>query len=282
MSLAISSSLPAPAQKALRGDGFPKFAATRSNDGVPNVVPLLSTTLADEHTLIFVRMMIWKTAQNLLANGRITINVMGPGLNSWLILGEFVEFVRQGPYLDYFNRKAMFRYNAYSGAGEVGVIRVKETRGPVPIGLVTALFYNLLREPPRPAGHPGGASEVMPAPVREKFSRRLLALKHLGFVEDDGTPVAVPCLELYARSAEQLVFLPPKGKAHPLSRLCPGMKVAASVFTLAPVAFQVKGVFVAEEVNAGGQRQGVIQVQESYTAAPPVPGRRIFPPETYT
>jgi len=56
------------------------------------------------------------------------------------------------------------------------------------------------------------------------------------------------------------------------------MKIAASVFTLAPVAYQVKGVFAGEEDQAG-RRLGRIHLQESYTAAPPVPGRRIFPPE---
>jgi hypothetical protein len=277
MPLARFDRLPQPAQKALRGDGFPKFAATKSNEGIPNVVPLLSTSLADENTLIFVRMMIWKTARNLLANGRITINVIGPGLYSWIVVGEFAEFVRQGPFLDYFNRKAMFRYNAYTGAGEVGVIRVREARGPVPLGLAAAMFYNLLREPVRADGHGGHGPAVMPGPVLEKFNRRL-ALKHLGFVEEDGTPVAVPCLDLHARSANDLAFVLPRNDDHPLSQLRPGMKIAASVFTLAPVAYQVKGVFTGEE-DQSGRRQGVIHLQESYTAAPPVPGRRIFPPE---
>lgn len=277
MPLARFDRLPKPAQKALRGDAFPKFAATKSNAGVPNVVPLLSTSLADENTLIFARMMIWKTAQNLLANGRITINVIGPGLYSWIVIGEFAEFARQGPHLDYFNRKAMFRYNAYTGAGEVGVIRVRECRGPVPLGLGSALFYNLLREPVRKDGHGCHDPAVMPEPVLEKFNRRL-ALKHLGFVEEDGTPIAVPCLDLHARSANDLAFALPRKNSHPLSQLRPGMKVAGSVFTLAPVAFQVKGVFTGEEDRAGS-RLGLIHLEESYTAAPPVPGRRIFPPE---
>jgi predicted pyridoxine 5'-phosphate oxidase superfamily flavin-nucleotide-binding protein len=110
--------LPKPAQKALDNDAFPKFAATMSNEGVPNVVPLLTTNSADATTLIFARFMVWKTARNLEANGKIAVNVIGPGLCSWIIRGQFQGFVRQGPYLDHYNRKALFRYNAYAGAVE--------------------------------------------------------------------------------------------------------------------------------------------------------------------
>ena len=269
--------LPKPALKALTNDAFPKFAATVSSEGVPNVVPLLTTNAADETTLIFARFMIWKTARNLEANGKITVNVIGPGLCSWIIRGAFQEFVRQGPYLDHYNRKALFRYNAYAGAGEVGVIKVREARGPLPLGLLRSLFYSLLREPSRNGHLCSHDQVVMPLPVQEKFEARL-ALKYLGFVEDDGFPIAVPCFDLHAPTTNTLALTMPRSNDHPLSQLRPGMKVAASVLTLTPVAYQVKGVFAGEE-NAAGSRQGLIQLQECYTAAPPVPGRRIFPPE---
>ena len=269
--------LPKPAQKALRNDALPKFAATVSREGIPNVVPLLTASLADETTLIFARFMIWKTAQNLEANGRITINVIGPGLHSWIIKGEFQEYARQGPYLEYFNRKTLFRYNAYAGAGEVGVIRVREASGPLPLGLGRSLFYSLLRQPSRENHHCSQVQKVMPEVVREKFDRRL-AIKYLGFVEDDGSPVAIPCLDLHARDANALAFALPRANGHPLCQLRSGRKMAASVLTLAPVAYQVKGVYIGED-KVFGSRQGVIRLEESFTAAPPVPGRRIFPPE---
>jgi len=269
--------LPKPALKALTNDAFPKFAATMSNEGIPNVVPLLTTNSADETTLIFARFMIWKTARNLAANGKITINVIGPGLHSWIIRGQFQEFVRQGPYLDHYNRKALFRYNAYAGAGEVGVIKVREVRGPLPLLLFRSLFYSLLREPDHNSRGCSQMPAVMPPTVQEKFDARL-ALKYLGFVEDDGFPLAIPCFDLHAASPNALAFTLPRAKGHPLAQLRPGMKVAAAVLTLKPVAYQVKGVFAGEE-NAAGSRRGLIQLEESYTAAPPVPGRRIYPPE---
>ncbi len=269
--------LPKPALKALANDAFPKFAATVSNEGVPNVVPLLTTNPADAATLIFARFMIWKTARNLEANGRITINVLGPGLHSWIIRGQFQEFVRQGPYLDHYNHKALFRYNAYAGAGEVGVIKVREVRGPLPLLLFRSLFYSLLRQPGR-NGHPDPNSPaVMPPTVREKFDARL-AFKYLGFAEDDGFPIAIPCFDLHAENPNALAFKMPRAHGHPLGQLRPGLKVAAAVLTLKPVAYQVKGVFAGEE-KVAGLRQGLIQLQESYSAAPPVPGKRIYPPE---
>src|SRR3989337_164128 len=102
------------AMTALAGARPPKFLATRDADGVPNVVPVLSLEAADEGTIIFGELMIWKTRRNLEADPRIAIMVLTPGLRAWTIRGEFVEFQRSGPHFDHIMASENVRYNAYS------------------------------------------------------------------------------------------------------------------------------------------------------------------------
>jgi len=59
-----------------------------------------------------------------------------------------------------------------------------------------------------------------------------------------------------------------------LADATPGSLVAAAVLSMEPVAYQVKGDFAG--LRAGlGRRFGVIDVRESYSACPPLPGERL-------
>jgi hypothetical protein len=122
------------AKKIFNAGYFPKFLATVDGEGVPNIVPVLTLKAADETTLIFARFMVWKTARNLESTRKLVVSCIGPGLSVWSLKGEFVEFVKHGPYLKEFNETFLFRYNAYAGVNEVGVIRVVGVMPPRPVG----------------------------------------------------------------------------------------------------------------------------------------------------
>ena len=107
----------------------------------------------------------------------------------------------------------------------------------------------------------------MPAPVREKFAR-LQAAKFLAYLGTDGYPDIAPALSLTPAGERALVF------AGSVDGLQQGAQVAAAVLTAEPLAYQVKGRFLAEKRSLGGSL-GIIQVQEVYSASPPLPGERI-------
>src|SRR5512136_1556379 len=111
---------------ALRGEMTPKFLATRSVDGVPNVVPCVSLLPADDQpdTLFFGNFLLRKSIKNLEADARVGILVITPELRGWRLTGDFVEFQRTGPYVERQMSSSLLRYNAYTGVRDAGLLRV--------------------------------------------------------------------------------------------------------------------------------------------------------------
>jgi predicted pyridoxine 5'-phosphate oxidase superfamily flavin-nucleotide-binding protein len=262
------SALPRPIIEALAGQTTPKFLATLDGDGVPNVVPVISLQAADESTIIFGEFMLWKTRRNLEVDPRVCVAVMTTR-QGWVVKGDFLEFQRSGPYFDRIMSADTFRYNAYAGIRNAGVIRVRSLVRAFAVSsrsvLVETARARWLARRLRPTDRSWVA---LPAPVREKFSR-LRAAKFLAYRDDDGYPNIVPALSLRAADSHTLVF-----SGAVAAELSPGTRVAASVLTFEPLAYQVKGEVAAVERSLG-QPAAVVAVQEVYSACPPLPGERI-------
>ena len=264
---AVETAILSPAiVKAMKPVG-PKFLATLDTEGVPNVVPITSLEAVDESTIIFGELMIWKTRRNLEVNPRVCIAVMTPAGRGSIIQGDFQEFQRTGPYVDLINSADFYRYNAYTGIRNAGVIRARRvvrefalSRGAILVAAARARWAARRRRSP-------GEGAAMPRPVREKFAR-VQAAKFLAYLGMDGYPDVAPVLSLTPAGERALVFA---GRVDGLER---GAQVAAAVLTAEPLAYQVKGRFLGEERSLGAPL-GVIQVSEVYSASPPLPGERI-------
>jgi len=264
---AVETAVLSPAIVEAMAPVGPKFLATLDGEGVPNVVPITSLQAVDESTIIFGELMMWKTRRNLEVNPRVCIAVMTPAARGWIIQGDFQEFQRTGPYVDLINSADFYRYNAYTGIRNAGVIRARRvvrefalSRGAILVAAARARWAARRRRSP-------GEGAVMPAPVREKFAR-LQAAKFIAYLGANGYPDVAPVLSLTPAGERALVFA---GVVDGLQR---GAQVAAAVLTAEPLAYQVKGRFLAEERSLGAPL-GVIQVSEVYSASPPLPGERI-------
>ena len=256
------------ALKVFRKEYFPKFLATVDANGVPNVVPVLTLRAADESTLIFARFMVWKTARNLESTRKAAVACIGPGLHVWAMKGDFVEFVKQGPYLEQFNETALFRYNAYAGVNEVGVIKVRDVMPPKPVNWLRTLIAQ--RAVARAAADAAARDGMGPMPLQvvQQF-RRKAALKFIAHVGPDGYPTPRPAMALFPVTHKRLAFLDTTGEA-----MDAGTRVAASVITKDMIAYQVKGKY-AGTGDFGDSGIGSIDVEEVFTASPPLPGKRI-------
>ncbi len=258
--------------EALSGPVTPKFLATRDAQGIPNVVPVISLEAADEGTIIFGEMMIWKTRRNLEADARVSILVLPADLRGWTIRGRFAEFQRGGPHYEHIMESEAIRYNAYSGIRSAGVIEVLDVTRTFKLSqarllLDTARGRWLARRLSRD-GTEGGA---VPPQVQEKFDR-LRAAKVLAYLDASGHPDCLPAFPLLPAGPARLVW---GGRApEDAADLTPGSPVAAAVITGEPVAYQVKGEFAGWRRSLG-RRLGVIDVREAYSASPPLPGKRL-------
>ena len=260
------------AMAALSGPRTPKFLATRDAVGTPNVVPVLSLEAADERTIIFAELMIWKTRRNLQADPRVSILVLSADLRGWAIRGRFTEFQRTGPYFDHLMESPDLRYNAYSGIRSAGVIEVLDVPRTFEFSRAGLLIDTLRSRwlARRLLGN-GRGEGAMPAQVREKFSR-LKAVKAAAFIDAGGHPECLPALAMVSAGSTGLVW-----GGYGVDDLAgpePGSPIASAVITMEPVAYQVKGEFQGWHQSLGRKLAG-IKVLEAYSASPPLPGKRL-------
>jgi hypothetical protein len=258
--------------RALSGARTPKFLATRDAGGTPNVVPVLSLEAADEKTIIFGEMMIWKTRRNLEADPRVCVLVLTADLRGWAIRGRFAEFQRSGAYFDHIMESRDLRYNAYSGIRSAGVIEVIEVQRTFEFSR-TGLLIDTLRGRwlARDLFGNRGSEGAMPLQVEEKF-RRLKAVKAVAFADAGGHLDCLPAMAMVSGGAGGLVWGGYGGED--VTGLEPGSPIAAAVITMDPVAYQVKGDFRGWRSSLG-RRLGAIDVREAYSASPPLPGKRL-------
>ena len=195
--------------EALRGEMTPKFLATRSAAGDPNVVPVVSTLPADEEpdTLFFGNFLLRKSIRNLKEDSRVGLLVITEALQGWMLTGDFIEFQQTGPYVDRQMGSALLRYNPYTGIRNAGIIRVRSVDAAFRISkMQVALDYVLTRLGTLTgAGRDGEAIGVaMPPPVLQEFGK-MIAVKVLAWLGEDGYPVVVPMLSLQPAGQRLLI-----------------------------------------------------------------------------
>lgn len=275
--MSLLSPYPALLQ-ALREEMVPKFLATRSADGIPNVVPCTSLMPAGdvEDRLIFGNFLLRKSVGNLDSDPRVGIMVVTPDLEGWVLQGEFLGWQRTGPYVDALMNTNLLRYNAYTGVRNAGIIQVRAVRRAFRISRPRVLGEYLLARLSGPlwgADRDGRGLAPMPLPVWRGF-QALTALRVLAFLDDEGVPLTAPVLSLQPVGARVLAGACGLA-ADWLVGLPAGTPVATSLLTLDIVSFQAKGRWLGVR-RVLGQPVGGMTVTEVYAGGPPIPGGRVM------
>jgi len=253
---------------ALRGEMTPKFLATRSADGAPNVVPCITLLPAEDapDTLTFGNFLLRKSIKNLEQDRRVGILVITTALQGWILTGDFLEFQRSGPYVDRQMSSSLLRYNAYTGIRNAGVIRVRSVEATFGIPRLEVMWDFALARLSAIRGWGSGDEGVpVPLPVRREFAK-MAAVKVLAWVGPTGYPVVVPAISMQPSGNTGLVCW---NGAPELPRPPPGALVATNILTLDAVSYQAKGTWSASGPS------GAIRVREIYAGGPPLPGGRI-------
>jgi len=262
--------------EALSGEMTPKFFATRSSDGIPNIVPCTSITLAgDVHDcLIFGNFLLRKSVDNLNQDPHVGILVITTDLEGWVLQGDFVEWQQTGAYVDHLNNSDLLRYNAYTGVRNAGVVQVRKVvrhfrisklRVLIDYLLARAATYSKLEES-------SNGTAAMPAVVQENFSL-MTAVRMLAFLDGEGYPLVTPTLSLQPAGESSLVCAQGMFKDM-LEPLAAGAPVAASLLTFDVVSFQAKGCWLGSRALLGAPVGGM-SVTSVYAGGPPIPGRQV-------
>ncbi len=255
--------------EALMGDMTPKFLATKDESQVPNVVPIISIQPYDRETLIFGNFLMWKTEQNLAKNDQVSVTVITEDLYGATIRGVFTGFQKVGEYANIISATPHMRYNAYSGIRSAGSIRIQDISEPFQFSkleLLSGLVQSKIRR--LGAKRYSQGKRVM-HPVVEGLFARAVAVKILSFLDRDGFPVAFPAMSMQPAAPDVLVF--------PKKQMLPGMPsisedapVAASIITMEPIAFQLKGTYRDMD-----EKWGAVLLNEAFHASPPHMGKKI-------
>ncbi|MCK4279224.1 MAG: hypothetical protein KAW94_01475 [Candidatus Thorarchaeota archaeon] len=249
----------------------PKFMATKDNSGEPNIAFVLSWTVyPDSKKLVYGEFITNKTRKNLEAgNNELGLLVMTTGLDSWMIRADFESYHKNDEIYEFMVMTPLFRYNQYTSARSVGVAHplwsspnYKISKPSVLLSYVKAKLA--ARKIPTVKTDEGN----MPRNVMERFSW-MAAVKAIAFVEDDGYLSLFPSFGIVPASSNRLVVHRSEEKRRGLE-LKDGQRVAVSLVTLEPAAFQVKGTFrvISDSV-------GVIDLDRVYACSAPRPGVRV-------
>jgi Pyridoxamine 5''-phosphate oxidase. len=256
---------------ALRGEMTPKFLATRSAEGIPNVVPCISLlpTEDQEDTIFFGNFLLRKSIKNLQEDRRVCILVVTPELHGWILKGDFIEFQLTGSYVDQQKSSPLLRYNAYTGVRNAGVIRLLSMEITFAVSKLQVLKdYWLTRLAAISQRNEqrtiSGNDLIIPLAVRHEFAR-MAAVKVLAWVGPDGYPMVIPSLSLQPAGRKKLVCWKKAGFPSPTAHAL----VAANILTFEAISYQTKGRWSESD------RLGIIQVEEIYAGGPPYPGGRI-------
>jgi len=263
--------------EALAGEMTPKFLATCSDDGIPNIVPCTSLTSAGdvENRLIFGNFLLRKSVNNLNQNPKVGIMVITPDLEGWILQGGFCKGILGNGSRPDPMRTISTTLTCYATTPT----RAFVTRVLFRYEKLSAIFGSQnsacwLTRACSPSKEKGSSSEAVALPpvVGKNFSL-LMAVRILTFLDSEGYPLVIPTLSLQP-SGEDTLVCAPGSFGDILELLDSGSPVAASLLTFDAVSFQAKGRWL-ESKKFLGAPEGFMSVTSVYAGGPPIPGRQV-------
>lgn len=239
-----------------------KFLATMNEHGLPNVVPVFSLEPLDESRAVFGEFMMLKTKRNLLQVPRAGILAVGMNHEFASATCDFAGFERKGPLVDRMNEHAPpFAERPGKGARYAGLLSKHEDgksglmRGRLLQYASLGLAFTMAR----------GKRTAMPLAAFEALNQRK-AIKVLASIGLGDYPRVFPAMPMFAPDRRTLLlstrFFP--------TPLYDRQRVAVCVLTQTRVAYQIKGIF-----RQLGRLRAMVEVEEVFTACPPLCGEKI-------
>ncbi|MFW9844479.1 MAG: hypothetical protein ACFFEV_07875 [Candidatus Thorarchaeota archaeon] len=248
----------------------PKFMITMDENGEPNSSLIMTWTVYEDNMLVYGDFLSNKTRKNLEAgNNAMAIMVFTMGLDSWLIKADFESYHWNDEVYEFIAQTPLFRYNQYTnarGAGVAEAISSSEKYGISKLSVLASFIKTKLTKGKTPLiesveGH-------MPKNIIDVFSQ-MAAVKVLAFIDEDGYPAAFPEFGMLPASTNTVIMKRTEEKRRGYT-LHDGQRVAISLVSLEPAAFQMKGTFYEIDEN-----NAYVTLDRVYACSLPRPGVRV-------
>ncbi|MBE0526965.1 MAG: hypothetical protein IH631_08480 [Candidatus Thorarchaeota archaeon] len=247
----------------------PKFMITKDENGEPNSSLIMTWTVYEGNTLVYGDFLSEKTRKNLNAgNNEMSIMVFTMGLDSWLVKADFESFHWNDEIYEFIAQTPLFRYNQYTnarGAGVAEAISSSDKYGISKLSVLSSFIKAKLAKGKAPVIDTTEGN--MPKNIFKVFSQ-MAAVKVLAFIDEDGYPAAFPEFGMLPVSSNTVVMKRTEEKRRGYS-LREGQRVAISLVSLEPAAFQMKGTFHEIDENTA-----YVTLDRVYACSLPRPGVR--------
>ena len=269
----LSRSLSPAAIELLGADAKVGLLATVDSDGLPHVTLITSLAAKGPHKLMFGQFSEGRSKTNVRSRPQVGFLALD-GERRWL-RGKAVwqSAVRQGEDFEAYNRKPMFRYNAYFGIHTVHYLDVVEVEEGGTLGVPGLVFGAALARGMRMAVVARSTTPAL-TPWAVKLVSRASTLKFASYVGSDGHPCLIPGVAACTAGSGRLVVACPTDD--PATGSMPeGAEVAVFALDLAMHSVLLRGHATAQRTLAGAT-VAALDIDWVYNSMPPKHGQ-IYP-----
>ncbi len=263
------------AMRAFEADAKIALLATRTPSGQPHVSLITSLHARTPRELMFGQFCEGLSKQHLRVEPRAGVLVMTSDWRIWRATARWTAASQHGEDYERYNKKPMFRYNAYFGVHTVHYLDVVEA-GDVERATARDLALGALKGWLGRALLRGGGSERILSAWAVRHIGRPTTLAFVALVRADGFPWIVPLVPTKPVGTQRLALWPAPHHAE-LAGLEPGTVVACFFLNLAMESVLVRGRLSAWHRSLGAP-VGLLDIEEVYNSMPPKHGR-IYPLE---
>lgn len=269
----VRSTLAEADMQAFAQDAKIGLLATVSAEGLPHVSLITSLQAKNSRQLMFGQFTEGQSKVHVKSNPRVGFLIMSPRREVWRGTARWTHAVRSGEDYDLYNRKPMFRYNAYFGVHTVHYLDLLSCRGPERLFIPGIVAGSLLARACGAVWRFGKSSPAL-RPWAQRHLSRVSTLKFLCCVDDAGYPVIVPVVPASAAGPGKVLLIAAASRRD-LLKIPRGAVVSLFALNLQMESVLVRGEF-------GGFRGypplavGTVDIDWVYNSMPPKQGQ-IFP-----
>ncbi len=249
--------------------------ATINPQGLPHVTLITALQARTPTEVVWGQFTEGQSKKNVKTNPNTGFLIMTLKRDLWRGKARWTHEEKEGKEYEMFNKKPMFRYNAYMGIHTIHYMDLVETYGKEKLPLGSIALSLLMTKLAKGAFSSHGNGTIL-KPWAEGLFNRLNALKFLSYVDDDGFPAIIPVLQCQAADSTRLVFSP-LAYSEELSRIPDGSEVAIFALSLDMEDVLVRGVYRKEEKHLGINLSSV-DIEWVYNSMPPKQGQ-VYPME---
>ena len=252
-----------------------KLISTVDERGWPHITMISSNRIISENQLVWGAFTEGLSKKYVKSNPKQGILYMTAEMPFKFVQvkADFNHTTSEGEALEHFNKSDLMRYFTYVRVHTAyynTLVKTTSIRDLPLIGIIMGILKDLIGK--------GAAKTKLDEKRLNVIGYNLfkapIAVRAISYIDTDGYPVIVPCIQLQAADHNRLVF-PPSVLKEDLMKIPPNSKVAVFGMNFDFANQLVKGSYLGFK-KFRGIKFGVIEIEEIYNSAPPIVGK-IYP-----